>query len=90
MTYSSVSDNGAMNWKAMKENQARERKRENDLKKCEQEISCLESRNSAIDEEMALPENCTDIGRLSKLNKEKTSNEEKLEALYEQWEMLSE
>ena len=90
MTYSSVSDNGAMNWKAMKENQARERKRENDLKKCEQEISCMESRNSAIDEEMALPENCTDIGRLSKLNKEKTSNEEKLEALYEQWEMLSE
>ena len=61
---------------------------QNELKKCEDRIQTLEERNSAIDEEMALPENCTDIAKLGALQKEKTANEQELETLYEKWEEL--
>ena len=79
-----------MDYKRQKEEQARLRKQQNDLKKCETEIASLENRNTAIDEEMALPENCTNLPKLEKLQKEKSANEEKLSALYEKWEKLSE
>ena len=39
---------------------------------------------------MALPENCTNVGKLNELSKEKAANDEALSALYEQWEALSE
>ena len=81
---------GSMDYKRQKEEQARLRKQQNDLKKCETEIASLENRNTAIDEEMALPENCTNLPKLEKLQKEKSANEEKLSALYEKWEKLSE
>ncbi len=80
---------GSKDWKARKEEQARQRKRENDLKKCEDKISALEERNAAIEQEMALPENCTDLGKLNTLTKEKAANDESLAALYDQWETLS-
>ena len=78
------------NWQKQREAQAKERKRANDLKKCEDQIERLETRNTAIDEEMALPEVCRDVARLTALSKEKDENNEKLETLYEQWETLSE
>ena len=80
---------GSKDWKARKEEQARQRKRENDLKKCEDKISALEEKNAAIEQEMALPENCTDLGKLNTLTKEKAANDESLAALYDQWETLS-
>ena len=84
------STGGSMDYKRQKEEQARLRKQQNGLKKCETEIASLEDRNTAIDEEMALPENCTNLPKLEKLQKEKSANEEKLSALYEKWEELSE
>lgn len=77
-------------WKIRKEQQAAQRKRENDLKKCESEIEALESRNTEIENLMASPEICTDVARLQELNKEKEEIDEKLTDLMEKWELLSE
>ena len=76
-------------WKAKKEQQAAQRKRENDLKKCEERIETLETRNEEIDTLMASPEVCTDVARLQELNHEKEGNEADLAELYEKWEELS-
>lgn len=75
-------------WKAKKEEQAAKRKRENELKKCEEQIETLELRNTEIDALMASPEVCTDVAKLQELNLEKEGNEEELAALYEKWETL--
>ncbi len=80
----------ALDWKAQKEEQARLRKKENDLKKTEAEIEALENRDAEIDELMAAPEICTDVAKLQELSKEKEQITEKLTALYEKWEELSE
>lgn len=76
-------------WKAMKEQQAARRKRENDLKKCEEQIETLETRNTEIDALMASSEVCTDVAKLQELNGEKEKNEMELRELYEKWEKLS-
>ena len=73
-------------WKAKKEQQAVQRKRENDLKKCEEQIEALETRNEEIDTLMASPEVCTDVARLQELNREKEGNETELARFYENWE----
>ena len=76
-------------WKAMKEQQAAQRKRENTLKKCEERIETLEQRNEEIDGLMVSPDVCTNVAKLQELNREKEGNEEELLALYEKWEELS-
>lgn len=76
-------------WKARKEQQAAQRKRENDLKKCEERIETLETRNEEIDVMMASSEVCTDVAKLQELNREKEENEAELTGLYEKWEELS-
>ena len=53
-----------------KEEQARLRKRENDLKKCEDQISALEEKQATIDEEMTKPEIAINSVRLQELAKE--------------------
>ena len=78
-----------LDWKAQKEEQARIRKRENDLKKCEDRISALEERQSAIDAEMSLPEVATNVARLQELTKEQETITSQLEELYELWETLA-
>jgi ATP-binding cassette subfamily F protein 3 len=83
-------ESGVDSWKAQKEEQARLRKQAADLKKCEDRIAALEERGRAIDEEMCLPQNVTNVGLLSDLSKEKASNAEALETLYHDWEVLSE
>ena len=88
---SSASDTGAkLDWKAQKEEQARIRKRQNELKKTEDAIHQLETRDSEINELLALEEVYTDVSRLMELNKEKDSISEKLEKFYELWEALAE
>lgn len=77
-------------WKQQKELQAKQRKRENDLKKCEERISVLEEKSCRFDEEMAKPENAVNVTKLQELAKEKASVEAELETLYEEWELLSE
>ena len=79
---------GKDEWQKRKEEQARERKRQNDLKKTEDQIQKLEARNQEIDEQMCLESVYTDVAKCMELNKEKTENANKLEALYETWESL--
>ena len=79
---------GKDEWQKRKEEQARERKRQNDLKKTEDQIQKLEARNQEIDEQMCLESVYTDVAKCMELNKEKTENANKLEALYEVWESL--
>ncbi|MDE6212383.1 MAG: ABC transporter ATP-binding protein, partial [Lachnospiraceae bacterium] len=85
-----VSTDAKQDWKAMKEQQAAQRKRENDLKKCESEIETLEARNAEIETLMASPEICTDVAKLQELSIEKEEIEQKLTDLIEKWELLSE
>lgn len=77
-------------WQAQKEQHALQRKKENELKKCEERIEQLETRNEEIDALMASPEVCTDVAKLQELNKEKEINDAELAVLYEKWEQLSE
>ena len=79
-----------LDWKAQKEEQARLRKKENDLKKCEEKIAELEARISEIDTEMSDPSIGTQVAKLQELSKEQTTCQEQLEKLYEQWEELAE
>lgn len=79
-----------LDWKAQKEEQARLRKKENDLKKCEEKIAELEARISEIDTEMSDPAIGTQVAKLQELTKEQATCQEQLEKLYEQWEELAE
>ncbi len=78
-----------LDWKQQKEEQARQRKKENDLKKTEAEIEKLETRDREIDEEMNKPEIAVNVSECVRLSKEKAEIMEKLEALYEKWEELA-
>ena len=76
-------------WKAQKEEQAKLRKRQNDIAKIEKSIEQLEKDNSELDEQLALPEVYSDVKQLMKLNEKKQEIEKKLEKLYEDCEALS-
>ena len=90
MTKSAAETEVKLDWKAQKEEQARIRKRQNDLKKVEDEIHKLETRDGEIDELLSQEEIYTDVARLVELNNEKESLQKKLEELYETWEELAE
>ncbi len=79
-----------LDWKHQKETQALLRKKENDLKKCEEKIETLEARSTALDEEMAKPEIATNSARLQEIAKEKEALGNELAALYAKWEELLE
>ena len=79
-----------LDWKAQKEQQAKERKRQNDLRKTEERISALEERDGEIDELMTLEEVYTDSAKCRELSEEKASIMQELEILYEKWEELAE
>ena len=83
-----VSDN-KLSWQQQKEQQAKERKRENELKKTEKRIEELEARDQEIDETMILPEVCTNVAECTRLSKEKAVITAELEELYEKWEELA-
>ena len=78
-----------LDWKQRKEEQARQRKRENDLKKTEAEIERLETRDKEIDSEMEKPEVGVNVAECVRLANEKAEIAEKLEELYEKWEELA-
>lgn len=79
-----------LSWQEQKEAQARERKRKNDLKKTEERIAVLETRNQEIDELMTQEDIYSNSVKCQELAIEKSSNEEELETLYEQWADLAE
>ncbi len=80
---------GKLTWQQQKEEQARFRKQQNELKKTEKRIEALETRNKEIDTELALPETGFDMVKCAALSKEKAEIETELEALYEKWEELA-
>ena len=79
-----------LDWKSQKEEQARKRKLQNELKKTEEEISSLEARDGELDEQLTLEEVYTDHQRVREINDEKTSIAGRLEELYARWEELAE
>lgn len=81
---------GKTDWKAQKDEQARLRKRQNDLKKVEDEIHTLETRDGQIDALLCEEDVFTNVAKLMELNKEKEEIAGKLESLYEKWEELAE
>ena len=78
-----------LDWKEQKEAQARERKRQNELKKTEDRITKLEERDAAIDTLMTQEEVFTNSVRCQELAAEKAQIAEELETLYEKWEELA-
>ena len=85
-----TSSDTRQSWKQQKELQAAQRKKENELKRCEEAIEQLEQRNNEIDLLMASPDVCKNVARLQELSKEKEANETQLNELYQKWELLSE
>lgn len=77
-------------WQTQKELQAKARKRENDLKKCEENITVLEQQLADTEAEMVQPEVATNVARLQELTKLQAEINDNLTALYEQWEVLAE
>ena len=80
---------GQLTWQQQKEEQARKRKQEAELKKTEQRIEELETRDKEIDETLVLPDVCTNVGRCAELSREKDKIQAELEELYEKWETLA-
>ena len=84
-----IESENKLDWKAQKEEQARIRKKENDLKRCEEKIAALEARSKEIDEEMSDPTIGTQAAKLQTLAAEQNDINEELERLYEDWEVLA-
>lgn len=82
-----ISDN-KMDWKAQKEAQAEARKKENAIKKLEQEIENIENKINEANEKLALEEVYTNPYKSKEIYEEKTKLEEELNILYDKWESL--
>ncbi len=78
-----------LDWQAQKKLQADKRKKENDLKKCEESIALLEQEQKKIDAKMSDPSIATNVAELQKLASRQKELADKLEGLYEQWEALA-
>lgn len=83
------SSEGKLTWQQQKEEQARKRKQENELKKVEKRIEELETRDKEIDDTLVLPDVCTNVGKCAELSREKDKIQQELEELYEKWETLA-
>lgn len=89
-TASGTATGEKLDWKQQKEEQARLRKRQNELKRVEEEIHSLETRDQEIDALLCEESIFSDVEKLLDLNREKETLQAKLEDLYEKWEELAE
>lgn len=76
---------GKLDWKQRKEEQARQRKLENDRKKTESAIEETEQRISELEEAFADSEIATNSAKLQELHQEYEKKQRELEVLYEKW-----
>jgi ATP-binding cassette subfamily F protein 3 len=83
-------ESGKTDWQEQKKQQAALRKQQNELKKTEEEIARLEQEREALETECAKPDVATNSARLFELHSRITEIDEKLEGLYENWELLAE
>ena len=79
-----------LSWQEQKEAQAKERKRQNELKKTEERITLLEERDGEIDSLMMQEEIFTNSVKCQELASEKARIAGELEELYQTWEELAE
>ncbi len=77
-----------LDWKAQKEAQAEARKKQNTLKKLEQQIENIENKIKEADEQLSLEEVYTNHYKAKEIFDEKTKLEEELTYLYEKWETI--
>lgn len=84
-----ASSDEKLNWEEMKRRQAFARKIENAIKRVENAIAAEEEKKSFLEEECQKPENAVNSAKLNELHTEMMEVEEKLSALYEEWENLS-
>ena len=90
VTAAPAATSSAADWKAQKEQQALQRKKENALKKCEESIAKLEAEMSDIDAQLSDSSNGNNVALLQELSKKRNELEDSLEKLYEEWETLAE
>ncbi len=78
-----------LDWKAQKEEQARLRKKQNEISRIEKEIAKLEEEGKKVEEELEDPAYFTDHVKLAELTGRKNEIEEKLLELMDEWEKAS-
>lgn len=78
-----------LDFKEQKRIEAEKRKLQNRILKIEEQIEQLETEKAEIDEEFIKPENMTNSAKLNELTAKQNEINEKLEALYEEWEEVS-
>ncbi len=79
-----------LDWQQQKEEQARLRKIQSDLKRTELRIEKLEKRDDEIDTLLACEDIFADVAKVTELSAEKEAIRQELDGLYEEWESLSE
>lgn len=78
-----------LDFKEQKRIEAEKRKLQNRIAKIEEQIEELENQKSKIDEEFLIPENMTNSAKLNELTAKQKEIDEKLDALYEEWEEVN-
>lgn len=84
---SPISDSKA-EWLKQKEEQAQQRKIASKISKIEKDIESIETKINELDVLLFREDIQSDVGKTNDIFQEKTSLEESLETLYEQWETL--
>ena len=82
-------DSGKVDWQEQKKQQAAIRKKQNELKKTEEQIAELEAERERLETEAGDPAVATNSAHLMELHTQMTSIDAQLEALYENWELLA-
>ncbi len=90
VTTATIDSEGKKDWQAMKEEQAKQRKRQNDLKKTEEKIASIEEEINLLNEEMAKEEIYSSPSESLKIHEKQTKLNKELETLYELWDSLME
>lgn len=85
----SAKEDRKLSWQQQKEEQARIRKIENNLRKTEAEIETLETANEELETMLTDPAIAANSVKLQELAEKKAENDSRLEELMECWESLS-
>lgn len=81
---------GKEDWEQQKRQQSRQRKLMNRLSQCEEQIQELEQKLALVLEEFSKDEVATNSARLNELSLQQQKIQKQVDALYEEWEALSE